>query len=530
MCYLQAAFRYAILGCLLLGSSSCTHLKYASVQNEYARIQSAEPTQLNLKHMIDRDTFFVHGRCVDSAGRFEKVSKAIVAFSNRFRTNEQVDTMFFEVTGSHYGLNLPEGAYELLVFADIDRDGVLESSEVVGERKIELNDSLVPQKVIGQVDIELVEPTTINWSVAIDVPRSSERAESLFYPAGTLRSLDDPLFDRSFSTLGMYDPASFLAQAPTMFYALEEERGYKIPVILVHGIAGSARDFERFVDRLDRERYKIWFFYYPSGGDLDQLAELFYQIFLSGSVYQSEGMPLIIVAHSMGGLIVREAINRYQGGSSENQVHLLVTMASPFGGHPAAASGEEHGLIVLPSWHDLNPNSRFIANLYRKPLPPFVQHDLIYAFQDPATIKLGENSDGIVPLSSQLDPRAQSQASEQFGFDNTHTGILDSEDVAAHILSRMDKVKNKFPQSHLRVLRQGGYQVSLGPDYTPLAAYLIRTNGKYFMALTNGTISPLLPGEARFVEMSRGRQMPESAIEEDWLRFLAEHPELRNTP
>ena len=87
--------------------------------------------------------------------------------------------------------------------------------------------------------------------------------------------LDDPIFDSSFSTLGMYDPASFLEQAPTAFYALEEDLGYKIPVVFVHGIAGSAREFENFVEHLDRVRYKPWFFHYPAGGDLDQLAELF---------------------------------------------------------------------------------------------------------------------------------------------------------------------------------------------------------------------------------------------------------------
>ncbi len=72
---------------------------------------------------------------------------------------------------------------------------------------------------------------------------------------------------------------------------------------------------------------------------------------------------MIVVAHSMGGLVVREAINRYQGKSSENPIHLFVSMATPFGGHAAAAIGEKHGLIVLPSWRDLNPENSFIGNL-----------------------------------------------------------------------------------------------------------------------------------------------------------------------
>ena len=530
VCRISTIVRFVVIACLVPWMSSCTHLKYASVQAEYARIQNAEPAQLNVKHMIERETFFVHGRCVDAPGRYDQVSKAIAAFSNRYRENERVDTMQFQVAGSHYGLNLPEGAYDLLVFADIDGNGVFDSSEVVGRRAVELSDALVPQKVLGQVDVELGDPVKVDWNVTIEALAPPASSESLFYPAGTIRSLDDPLFDRSVSTLGMYDPASFLERAPTMFYALEEDLGYKIPVIFIHGIAGSARDFAGLVQRLDRDRYKAWFFYYPSGGDLNQLAELFYQIFLSGKVYQSSGMPLIIVAHSMGGLIAREAINKYQGVPVENRVQLLITMASPFGGHPAAASGEKHGLIVLPSWRNLNPTSTFIANLYRKPLPDFVHHELIYAFQNPETIKLGENSDGVVPLSSQLDPRAQSQASGQFGFDSTHTGILASDEVAARILKLMDSVKNPFPPSHLRVLHEGGYDIDLGANYSPLAAYLIRTNGKYLMALSDGTLTPFSPEQSRFVELVRGERPAENEVEKDWLRFIEEHPELRDNP
>ncbi len=511
--------------CMVLCLCSCTYLKYASVQAEYARIQNAEPGQLNLKHMIDRETYFVHGRSIDGTHSYAGLRKAIGAFSSKYKANELVDTMFFEVAGSHFGLNLPEGRYDLIVFADIDRNGVFEASEVVGERSIELNGDAVSEKVIGQLDVELTRPVTIDWNVSIEAPDSSGRADSLYYPAGTIRSLDDPIFDDGFSTLGMYDPASFLEQGSTMFYALEEDIAYKIPIVFVHGIAGSAREFESFVGQLDRTRYKPWFFHYPSGGDLDQLAELFYQIFLSGKVHKSGGMPMIVVAHSMGGLVVREAINRYQGKSSENPIHLFVSMATPFGGHAAAAIGEKHGLIVLPSWRDLNPENSFIGNLYRKPLPEFVFHELIYAYQNPNTIKLGENSDGVVALTSQLHPQAQRQANGQFGFDNTHTDILDSEEVAAHIWTRMAEVKNSFPPPQLRLLREGGYDVSLGVDYSPLAQYVIRTYGKYLMALTKGRLTPFHPEEERFIAVVNGEKAPRDNLEKSWLRFVSEHPE-----
>ncbi|MDH3804204.1 MAG: DUF413 domain-containing protein [Gammaproteobacteria bacterium] len=498
------------------------------MQAEYARIQNAEPGQVNAKHMIDRESYFVHGRSIDTKRSYAGIPKAIAAFSSKYKTNERVDTMSFEVSGSHFGLNLPEGRYDLLIFADIDGDGAFEESEVVGKQSIELNIAVVPDKVLGQVDVQLAEPITIDWNVSIDVPDTRGRSESLFFPSGTIRTLDDPIFDSGFSTLGMYDPASFLEQAPTMFYALEEDLGYKIPAVFVHGIGGSAREFATFVGKLDRSRYKPWFYHYPSGGDLDQMAELFYEIFLSGKVYQSGGMPMIVIAHSMGGLVVREAINKYEGKFRENQVHLFVTMASPFGGHSAAAAGEKHGLIVLPSWRDLNPENPFIGNLYRKPLPGFVHHELIYAYQNPGTIKIGENSDGVVALTSQLHPQAQRQASGQFGFDNTHTDILDSEEVAAHIRNRMETVKNAFPPAQLELLRQGGYEVSLGDEYSALAQYSIHTYGRYLMALTNGTLTPFHPEEERFIAVIKGAETPRDDAEKGWLRFLSEHPEFKD--
>jgi pimeloyl-ACP methyl ester carboxylesterase len=258
------------------------------------------------------------------------------------------------------------------------------------------------------------------------------------------------------------------------------------------------------------------------------LAELFYRIFLSGKVVRLNGMPLIIVAHSMGGLVAREAINKYEGISGENQAHLLITMASPFGGHPAAAEGEEHGLIVLPSWRDLNPENQFIRDLYRKPIPDFVHHDLLYAYRNPDAFRVGENSDGVVSLASQLHPQAQRQSDEQFGFNSTHTEILDNDEVAAHVLARMETVKNIFPPSHLKLLALGGFDVALGKDYSPTMQYLIHAAGKYMMALTKRTIVPFYPEQERFVEVANGEQAPQNEIENAWLKFLSEYPEFKD--
>lgn len=510
---------------LLFFTCSCSHLKYASNQAEYARIQNAEPSQVNLKHMIEHDNYVVFGRTNDDLNLYGDHYLAIAAYSNRFKENELVDTMFFAGAGTHYGLYLPEGDYTLMVFADIDKNRVLDSSEVVGQKTIKLSAEDVPNKVLGHVDIKLTAVQRFDWVEEIHMPEKTEPKKSLFYPVGAIRSLDDPIFDEKVATLGMYDTALFTEKVHTSFYALEEDLAYKIPVVFVHGIGGSSRSFLPIVNRLDRKRYKPWFFYYASGGDLEQLADLFYDIFLSGKVVRQNTMPMIVVAHSMGGLVVREALNKYDNRSGENRVELFISIATPFGGHPAAVTGEEHGLIVLPAWRDVNPSSRFIRRLYRKPLHDYVDHHLIYAFQNPDVVKLSENSDGVVPLSSQLHPAAQIQSSEQFGFNSSHTAILEEDDSISYILDRFRGVNNVYPEEHLKYCFLGGYEVELSVDYSPMDKHIIHNYGKYWMAVAKGVLKPFHEDQEEFVKIVRGEAPSEHDILKGWLRFMREYPE-----
>jgi len=512
--------------CLAFLLTSCTYLKYSSIQGGYTQIQNSDPSQTNLKHMLDRETFFVMGKSIDKSGRYAGVSMAIAAYSNKFKTNERVDTMFFQGAGTHYGLTLPEGAYTLLIYADINKDRVFHQSEIVGKREIILNLQSFPEKIMQHVDIKLSGASLIDWAEALKMAEIIKTETSLFYPAGTIRSPDDPIFDEKIATMGMYDPASFLEYAQTMFYTREEDVSYKIPVVFVHGIGGSIRSFEPIIKYMDRDRYRLWFFYYPSGGDLDQLADFFYDLFLSGETISLGEMPMIVVAHSMGGLVVRAALNKYKGKASENKVELFVSIASPFGGHPSAASGEKHGLIVLPSWKDLNPESKFIKELYRKPLPEFVNHQLFYAYNNFSTVKFGENSDGVVPLSSQLHPDAQRQSTEQFGFNSSHVNILENEEMIFHLLKNIDGVKNIFPESHLKILVDGGFDVKLSDDYSPVTRHLMRYAGKYLVFLVNGIIEPMDPQQDHFIQVARGIIPATTSLEREFILFMSEYPEL----
>ena len=507
-----------------LAFTGCAYLQTASRQVYFAAQQQHHPRQHTYKHMLNRDTFFVFGPLLNTpppTGR----EFVVIAVSDSPQKGEVVDASPPTREGQHYGLNLPAGTYRLLVACAGTGNGLITEKEVVGECSLTLDPEAVPGKVMDSLELDVAQlaPATPGVLRVTVTPRP-KLADSAFFPKGTIRALSDPIFSPQMASLGLYEPAAFLEAAPTMFYALEEDLGYKVPVIFVHGIEGSPRDFAAMVQRLDRRRYRPWFFYYPSGTSLPQLGEMFYRIFLAGRTIPRPDTPMVIVAHSMGGLIVRDALNRGQGTAQSSAVHCLITLASPLGGHPAAKRAG-HAPVVIPSWRDLDPDSAFIRELFRKPLPAALDYHLFYAFGDDRFLKLGEPGDGVVPLSSQLAPLAQKESMEHFGFKTTHTGILSDPDAVEHVMRAIQSVKSTFPADHLRELDKGGYQVELPRDFSPLEAYLVRYTGHYMDALAAGTIQPIHPMQQQFVDACRGKRKPDLPASKAWVKLNALYPD-----
>lgn len=202
------------------------------------------------------------------------------------------------------------------------------------------------------------------------------------------------------------------------------------------------------------------------------------------------------------------------------------------GGHPAAESGEKHGLIVLPSWKDLNPTSQFLKSLYRQPLPDSVTYNLLYAYKNEGLMKFGENSDGVVPISSQLRSEAQEESSMQKGFNATHVGILQDDDALDTLIESIHSIHTIIPEDHLHWLFKGGYVISRdeNPDfhYSEREVYQLKAIGKYLLALAHEKITPLNVEQSNFVKALKGEIKGDKYGEKAWLQFVEDHPEVLN--
>jgi pimeloyl-ACP methyl ester carboxylesterase len=265
---------------------------------------------------------------------------------------------------------------------------------------------------------------------------------------GEIVSLTDERFDRRATQLAQWQPARFVQRYGAGIFFLAPHRRDRVPVVFVHGMGGSPREFATLIGALDHDRYEPWVVQYPSGWDLEEVSAYLYRLLNEATLIHGVE-ELHIVAHSMGGVVTRAALNHYGQDTARRRDYVrgFVTLASPLGGHPSAHQGVQWSPVVLPSWRALDPQSEFIANLYRSPLPASIRYDLIYADGR------GE-SDGVVPVASQLRVEALREARTRQGFPVGHTDVLRLSDVVRYTLARLGSVQGVAPEASLAPLAQ----------------------------------------------------------------------------
>jgi pimeloyl-ACP methyl ester carboxylesterase len=252
---------------------------------------------------------------------------------------------------------------------------------------------------------------------------------------GAIADLDDPRFAKENGRLGYFDIYTFLWRVGPGIYFLEPYDPNKIPVLFVHGALGYPQEFGALVESLDRTRFQPWLFYYPSGAYLDGVSDFLSQI-VARLELRHGFTRLVVVAHSMGGLVSRSFILKHHEQAREDPVRLFVSISTPWGGVASAAKGIKQSPIVVPSWNNITPDSEFIGALFfedpaarttRRRLPDQVRHVLLFGVEDQT-----------ISLASAVRWEALRDAGNRWPLPYDHTEILRSPEASTLLREILD--------------------------------------------------------------------------------------------
>ncbi|HTP67202.1 MAG TPA: hypothetical protein VMJ66_17560 [Geobacteraceae bacterium] len=429
---------FLIFVTLAFGVAACGYSKLA-----YCKVRAAfQHSPENLKTSAPEKCVLVTGMIAGAIARGTPL--AIVAVTSHEKENCLMSYAIIAAPGPYY-LFLPEGKYQLQVFADLNGNLLFEQNEMIGSSGN--TDSLIVDKEkaekgivrVADIKVDPAGPRKSDAPVSLEMPEEREAALSRHVPTGLITTMDDMRFDEDNGFTGLYQPAVFFEKVNGFVYMLEEYDPAKIPIVFVHGIKGTPRDWRSVVDGLDRKRFQPWFFFYPTGLRLETIARLFHDAILANEAFR--GGKTVIAAYSLGGLVVREAMNIGEGVKDENAPQLFISICSPYGGVNSAATAVSSSPVVVPSWTDLASGSEFINSLHRRNLPRGTKFNLLFAYGSSHFLKIGPNDDGTVSLKSQLDPRAQKEAGYLRGFDEKHSGILNSSELLDEFKTILASVK-----------------------------------------------------------------------------------------
>jgi len=349
-----------------------------------------------------------------------------------------------------YELMVAPGRYQIFAYRDENSNLIYDAGEPAGHYGDQGSLRVPAVGVVFDIDIVIPhrgETTAIPHGTII----SSSRPNKLYSrQAGDITDLDDERFSEKNGIKGFWEPMSFFRQFGGNIYFLEEYDPEKIPILFIHGAAGTPRGWRNFVEHIDRTRFQPWFFYYPSGARIDSMSYLLlWKLINLQTKYRFN--RLFITAHSMGGLVARSFIVNY--GRQFPCVKLFVSLATPWGGDRMAEYGVQQSPVVIPSWIDMQPEGDFIKSLYRMKMPESVRFYMFCGHSGNRN-PFQSNNDGTITLSSILDYRAQSEAQMNYVFNEDHTSILFSQAILDQYNAILDEYDEKAGASRNR---SGGY-------------------------------------------------------------------------
>lgn len=336
------------------------------------------------------------------------------------------------------------GEYYLAAFEDANEDMYFQQDEYVGWYGSPTPVNIIKGRNYKGMDICLRSPEKAKKELPIIYDGTTERSGMKVDEKGVgeIVSLDDPRFSRENGWIGFWEPMRFLKEIGGGVYFLEPYDPQKIPILFVHGLCGHPGMWSRMIENLDRTHFQPWLGYYPSGLRLTDLSEAVAQ-FICQLQYKYKYKKICIVAHSIGGLITRAAINRLDELHCSYNVELFVSISTPWQGHIDARRGVDYAPVVVPCLYDLAPGSPFITSIHKKPMPQGLAYYLMFSYKSDGSLFVRGNNDGVVTLQSQLLKAAQEEAEKMFGFNETHVTVLISKTVSKKLYNILEKSAGK---------------------------------------------------------------------------------------
>lgn len=363
-------------------------------------------------------------------------------------------TLLHEAGG--FELIVPKGEYALFAFGDSNGNGVYERGEPAGEYSGAAAVSAPGTGVVSALHIVIGNEPQARHGIEAGTRFPGAGATAHSTQAGALIRLDAPPFSAENGVRGYWAPMDFYRETGGNVYFVEPYDPEKVPIVFVHGAAGSAQDWRYFVENIDRSRFQPWIFQYPSGASVDSMAHLlFWKLF--NLQLKHRYTQLYIAAHSMGGLVTRAFLLDH--GHLIPQVKLFVSLSTPWAGEATAELGVRHSPAMVPSWRDMQPDGPFMKRLFARSLPNGVDYYLLFGYRGGYSM-LRPNNDGTVTLASQLRSPAQAEARMIYGFDEDHVSILSS----PRVLSQFNAILDNLSQRRATETDAGHVQVSFSID------------------------------------------------------------------
>jgi pimeloyl-ACP methyl ester carboxylesterase len=258
----------------------------------------------------------------------------------------------------------------------------------------------------------------------IDEPLENKFGNYVKLNIGTITSLNDALFSMDQAEKGLWQPFNFTEDGGAGIHFLEAYDPDRVPVLFVHGISGTPQNFRDLIRDLDTTRYQAW------------VARGVYQMIKVLHV-QHKFDEMHVVAHSMGGLVSKGALNICAENDSCEFLRSYTTISTPWNGVASAKGGIEWSPTVVPVWWDLVPGSDYVTTLFDTPFPEQLSYHLIFGYRH--NRKFGsDSSDGVIKLKSQLRDDAQGNAKSIFGYNEGHVSILDNDATSMRIQQILD--------------------------------------------------------------------------------------------